>query len=220
MGSYRDLTGKRKGRLTVVREVDRPNGASVRHYWLVRCDCGNKRVMSSSDFNRKTTFSCGCYQREAASKRAYEQHLTHGKSGTRLYSIWTSMIRRCENKRVKVYCHYGARGIKVCEEWRTNYLAFERWMLENGYDESAPRGKCTIDRIDVDGDYCPQNCRIVTQKEQCSNKRSNRYIIYNGEKKTMSDWAREYGMSANTLRDRLSYGWPIEECLKRPLRRW
>ena len=220
MSEFQDLTGKRKGRLTAIKEVDRPDGVKNRHYWLVRCDCGNECIMKSSDFNRKTTVSCGCYQRENASKRAYEQHLIHGKSGTRLYTLWAAMIRRCENDKCKEYPLYGGRGVSVCKEWRSNYPAFEKWMIENGYDETAPRGKCTIDRIDVNGNYEPSNCRITTQKEQSANKRNNRLITYNGQTKTMSDWATEYGLRVGTLYDRLSYGWPIEDCLKRPLRRW
>ena len=220
MGKYQDLTGKRFGRYTVICETDRPNGKSNRHYWLCRCDCGNERVLLSSDINRGLIVSCGCFQRESASKRAYEQHLTHGMSGTRLYRIWASMIRRCELDTSKEYPLYGGRGIQVCSEWRNDFTAFQSWMLSNGYDESAPRGKCTIDRIDNDGDYCPENCRVADQKTQSRNRRNNRFITYNGITKTMSEWAEEYGISVGTLRDRLSYGWPIEKCLTQPLRHW
>ena len=220
MGIYRDLTGERYGRLTVVRHVDRPQQYQNRQFWLVQCDCGEERVMSSSEWNRHARMSCGCYQRESASKRAFEQHLTHGKTGTRLYAIWSSMIRRCETKSCKEYPLYGGRGISVCDEWRKDFTAFEKWMLEHGYDDSAPRGQCTLDRKDNDGNYCPENCRVATQKEQSRNRRSNRLLTYNGVTKTMVEWAEEYGLSVGTLRDRLSYGWSIEECLTKPLRHW
>ena len=180
MGKYRDLTGEQYGRLTVICHTDSQKNKTGQHCWLVRCDCGNERIITSSEWNRHSCYSCGCYQKEMASKRAYEQHLTHGKTNTRLYAIWNDMKQRCTNPKIKEYPLYGGRGIKVCDEWKASFTNFEKWMRENGYDDNAPRGKCTLDRIDVDGDYCPENCRIATQKQQSNNRRRNRLITYNG----------------------------------------
>lgn len=219
MGKYRDLTGERFGRLTVIAHAERPAKYKNHQFWLVRCDCGTERVVSSSDWNRHACVSCGCFQREQASKRMYEQHLIHGKTGTRLYGIWNAMKQRCFNPKCKEYRLYGARGITVCREWM-EFLPFYEWAVSNGYDENAKRGTCTVDRIDNDGSYAPNNCRITTQKVQSRNRRGNRCLTYNGETKTMTEWAEEYGLSVGTLRDRLSYGWPIEKCLTQPLRHW
>lgn len=220
MGSMEELTGKRFGRMTVIRQTDRPPGKLHNRYWLCRCDCGNEKVYCTGEINRGAIVSCGCYHREMASKRAYEQHLTHGKTGTRLYGIWNAMKDRCSNPNCKTFHLYGGRGIKVCEEWKHSFEAFSEWAVLNGYDPSKKRGECTVDRIDVNGNYCPENCRIVSQKEQCKNKRSNRMITYNGETKTMTEWAEQYGLRVGTLRDRLSYGWDVERCLTQPLRHW
>lgn len=220
MGKYRDLTGERFGRLTVVAKAQRPPKYANRQFWLVRCDCGNERVLSSGEWNRHARYSCGCYGRELASVRAYKQHLTHGHSSSRLYGIWNAMKQRCNNPNVKEYNFYGGRGIKVCDEWSHDYTSFERWMLDNGYSEEEKRGKCTLDRIDVNGDYCPENCRLATQKQQANNTRKNRLLTYNGSTKTVSEWADFMGMNANTLRSRLSYGWSVERCLTQPIRRW
>lgn len=220
MGNYQDLTGKRHERLVVTGPAPRPIGKTSGNYWYVKCDCGKELILSSSEFNRKTRYSCGCYARERASLSAYYQHLKHGKTGTRLYGIWCAMIRRCENEACKEYPLYGGRGIAVCEQWRNDYSSFEAWAIEHGYNNGAPRGQCTIDRKDVNGNYNPENCRIVSQKEQTRNKRNNRFLTYKGETKTVSEWAEIYGMNPATLYSRLSYGWEIERCLTQPLRHW
>lgn len=220
MGKFADLTGKRFGRYTVICEAERPPGKNNRHYWLCRCECGTEKVLDSASINKGAVVSCGCYQRERASKRAYEQHLTHGKTGSRLYNVWMAMKARCFNPNVKAYPLYGGRGIRVCEEWTRSFQSFSEWATSHGYDETQKRGCCTIDRINVDGDYSPENCRIATQKQQCLNRRSNRRLTFNGETKTISEWSAQYGMSIRTLSDRLSYGWDIERCLTQPLRHW
>lgn len=216
MGKYRDLAGQRHNRLTVIMEVPRPDGKKTRRFWLVRCDCGKEMILSSSDFNRPSRYSCGCYQRDSVSKRAYEQHITHGKSKSRLYSIWSSMKQRCFDRNVKTYHMYGGRGISVCSEWKDNFPSFEKWALDNGYDESLPRGQCTIDRIDVNGDYCPENCRIATQKQQSNNRRNNHTVTYRGETHTLSEWSQIVGIKQSILGARLSYGWKLDRVFCEP----
>lgn len=220
MGKFQDLAGKRFGRFTVIEPVPCPKTPKDGRYWLCRCDCGNERVYKSSEINRGATLSCGCYGKEIASKRAYEKHLTHGMSGSRIYFIWSSMKARCYNAHTKEYRLYGGRGITVCDEWLDNFESFRDWAYTNGYDENAPRGRCTLDRIDVNGNYEPSNCRITDQKTQSRNRRTTRLITYHGETKSIAEWAEQYGLRQSTLYDRLSYGWTFEKCLTQPVRHW
>lgn len=112
------------------------------------------------------------------------------------------------------YKNYGSRGITVCDEWKTDYAAFKKWAYANGYDENAPRGQCTIDRIDVNGDYSPDNCRWTTWEEQQSNKRNNVYITANGKTQTIAEWSRETGILASTINARINkLGWSPEKAV-------
>lgn len=156
-----DLKEKRFGKLTVIERTENIPKHHAR--WLCRCDCGNKHIVESSSLISGNVTSCGCYLSEA--------HKTHGKAGSRLYLIWNGIKQRCFNKNTKEYHYYGGRGITMCDEWKNNFESFEKWALSNGYDEHAKRGECTLDRINNDGNYEPLNCRWVTMKEQCKNRR-------------------------------------------------
>lgn len=137
----------------------------------------------------------------------------------RLYGVWNSMKRRCYDERHENFCRYGGRGIKVCDEWNDNFNAFAEWALENGYDETAPYGKCTLDRIDVNGNYEPSNCRFISLKEQNRNRRNNRYVEVNGRKVLLMDLCEEVGLDYSALRNRLDHGWSIEEAINTPLQK-
>ena len=143
-------------------------GANNRRHnvWLCRCDCGNEVEVIATDLTTGHTCSCGCLMRETASKTM----TTHGKTGTRLNVVWQGMLARCNNQHHKSYKNYGGRGIKVCDEW-LDFTAFEEWAFANGYDENAPRGQCTLDRIDNNGNYEPNNCRWADMKTQMQNQR-------------------------------------------------
>lgn len=158
------LQGRKFGRLTVIEL----QGTNHRRHnmWHCKCECGNEVNVSATDLITGHTRSCGCLMRETAT----ETMTTHGKSKERLYTVWQGMIGRCNRPSLKCYKNYGGRGIEVCDEWR-DYEAFRQWALENGYDENAPRGQCTIDRIDVNGNYEPSNCRWVDAKTQAQNQR-------------------------------------------------
>ena len=138
---------------------------------------------------------------------------THGKRYTKIYHIWSSMKNRCLNPMCKDYDFYGGRGIKVCEEWK-DFKNFDKWAMQNGYKEGL-----SIDRIDTDGNYCPENCRWITIREQCYNRRSNHYIEYNGKSQTITQWAEEYGITEQVLSGRLRKGWSIEKALTHPVKK-
>ena len=159
-----DITGKRFGRLVAIKKV----GTLRRHpLWECQCDCGNKTTAIVSTLKSGKKRSCGCLHLEILRTNA----ITHGHNKERLYGVWHSKIDRVENAHKKSYRYYGGRGIKVCKEWREDYEAFRAWALANGYDENAPKGDCTLDRIDCNGDYEPGNCRWVSMKIQYQNRR-------------------------------------------------
>ena len=131
-------------------------------------------------------------------------------------------LSRCEKPYSEAYKYYGSRGIKVCEEWsgEHGYENFRKWAFENGYDPDAPKGKCTIDRIDVNGDYEPSNCRWVDLKVQANNKRNNHRITINGETHTISEWADIVGIDQRTISTRIWEGWDDVKSVTQPLRVW
>lgn len=154
-----DLTGQRFGRLVVIEEAGHSSDGRVR--WLCKCDCGNyTSTPSTKTLRNGTCRSCGCIEKERPNKR------THGKSSTKLFHVWNGMKQRCYNPNNRSYKTYGSRGIKVCDEWRDDFMAFHDWAIANGYEEGL-----TIDRIDNDGDYEPNNCRWITRQENVSKMR-------------------------------------------------
>ena len=167
-GLEKDLTGKEFGRLVVIRKAEARSGTNPLCVCL--CSCGKVSNVIQENLLNGHTRSCGCLSADLASERS----TTHGKSNTRLYRIWRGMINRCENPRQESYPYYGGRGISVCDEWRSDFLCFYNWAMSHGYNPDAPFGECTIDRINVDGNYCPWNCRWVDAKTQANNKRPRR----------------------------------------------
>lgn len=215
MGKFINLTGQKFGRLLVLERVEnyiQPNG-TIKARWKCLCECGKRCIVCSSELRYGRTKSCGCFKLEKI-KANME---THGKSDTRLYIVWKSLKKRCNNPKDKYYHIYGGRGITVCDEWLHNFQAFYDWSIANGYDETAPIWQCTIERTDNTKGYSPDNCKWTTNKEQANNRRNNHLIEYQGKKQNLTQWAKEYGIKAPTLRMRLKHGWSIEKSLTTPL---
>ena len=170
--------GLRFGRLETIRLEKKG--------WLMRCDCGTEKIISITGVVRGKVKSCGCLNIEH--HKSGLNHLKHGdaKKGnvSKLHNKWRSILGRCHSSNIKITNRYGERGIKVCKEWREDYLVFKEWALKNGYSD-----KLTIDRIDNNGNYEPKNCRFVDAKEQARNRRTSRFETIDGETKTVAEWA-------------------------------
>lgn len=181
-----------------------------------RCECGTVRDVSNSNLLYGQSRSCGCLSKDV--NRGNRYGVTHGLSKTRLYHVWSSIVSRCYNHDDRAYENYGGRGIVMCDEWRNDFKAFYDWAMSNGYDPSAPKGVCTIDRIDNDGIYSPENCRWVDMQTQSNNTRCCKIVTYKGNEYTIAQLARKSGMGTATMWQRLSRGMSVEEAVETPLK--
>ena len=196
-----DLVGKQFGRLTVIGRCnnDIPQKDSK---WYCECQCGNHLIVQRSNLRSGHTQSCGCLKMDS--------NTTHGKCYTRLWRIWVNIKSRCENPNTPNFSNYGARGISICSEWENDFQAFYDWAMSNGYQENL-----TIDRIDVNGNYDPLNCRWADQITQGNNKRTNHFLTYNGKTQTIAQWANEMGIKQGTLLSRINrLNWSVERALQ------
>lgn len=193
MGRLVDIRGRRFGRLRV---VDRAGASSDnKATWECICDCGNTAVVIGRLLRCGMTRSCGCYNAEAARARATR----HGMARSSEHNIWKTMISRCGNPNNKSYHRYGGRGIAVCDRWK---------IYENFYADMGPRPRGrTIERINNDVGYCPDNCRWASSVDQGNNKTNNRWITVGDETLTAAQWARRVGIRSGTIRARLDKGW-------------
>ena len=202
----KDLTGRRFGKLTVKCLHSRPGKRGGDALWLCQCVCGNETVLPGYSLQSGNTSSCGCLVSTVGGK---------SRTDRRLYAVWASMRRRCEDANKSNYYLYGGRGIKVCDEWQ-DFNKFYEWAVANGYDATAPTGKCTIDRIDVNGDYCPENCRWVDMGIQASNRRTNVILEYKGEKRSIQELADMAGITYRGFWSRINSGWTVDEAVETP----
>lgn len=210
-----DITGQKFNRLKVVGKAGRDSRNCI--LWRCKCDCGGETITTASHLRSGHTKSCGCLMRETSAINMHNLVYKNGCSQERLYAVWSEMLLRCSNPSNKSYKHYGGRGIKVCNEWQ-DYLAFKEWAYSHGYNENAKCHECTIDRIDVNGNYCPENCRWATNAEQSVNKQDTVYVELNGERMALSQAAEKLRMNYGTLNSRINkLHWPVEKALSTPV---
>lgn len=198
-----DFIGQRFGRLVV-------NGFShsedQHRWWSCTCDCGKQHVVTSHALTSGHTRSCGCLREDFAA--AGGPNKKHGKAKTTIHNTWLNMRARCQDPANPGYVNYGGRGIKVCDRWE---------VFENFYaDMGDPPPNHSLERVNNDGDYTPDNCVWATRHEQSRNKRTNVWVTIDGETKLLSDWCKHYGISLGAVHTRLKKGWPIECALMEP----
>lgn len=198
MGKFVDLTGLNFGNWKVIQRAENKSGRS---YWLCECKCGTIKTVCGQSLTNGNSKSCGCLRDTVSSERSK----THGKTKTRLYRIWQAMKNRCYNKNAPSFKNYGMRGIRICQEWLCDFQVFYDWAMSNGYKEDL-----TIDRIDVNGNYEPSNCRWSTRTEQANNKTNNHYITIEGKTKTISQWSQIFGINPRSVSNRIQLGWREE----------
>lgn len=207
-----NLKGLRSGRLIILEEIERrvkPCGQKER---MVRClcDCGKIVEVRLNSFLHGRVKSCGCFKKDEFSKKAYK----HGLSFTKINNVYRGIKSRCYNKNCDEYKNYGGRGIKMCEEWRVNFTSFYNWAINNGYDSNKTIKEQSIDRIDVNGDYEPSNCRIVSCSIQARNKRDTKKYLYKGKLLDLKTISEKTGINYNTLWQRINkYGYTIGNAL-------
>jgi hypothetical protein len=215
-----DLKGMEFGKWIVLEQAEdyiAPKNGKHYERWRCMCRCENKTV---SDIRKSALISgkssqCVICAREISVKKASAKRITHGDYKSRLYRIWHLMKRRCYEQTNEHYQWYGARGITVCDEWRESYENFRQWAMSNGYEKTL-----TIERIDVDGNYCPENCKWATVKEQGNNRRNNICIMWNNETHTLKEWSEILDINYMTLRNRVCYHhWSIERAFTTPAKR-
>ena len=187
MGTVKDMTGYQFNGCEVLRK----NGTSKdnRAKWMCKCRCGKRFEAIGKSIRNGHTKSCGCYRKEITHNRG-KNNKTHGDTKTRLYNIYRGMKERCLNKNYESYHRYGGRGIEICDGWKNDFVAFKKWALDNGYTENL-----TIDRINNDGNYEPNNCRWVDRKTQTRNRSITKRTMFRGELVTLGEISEITGLS-------------------------
>lgn len=207
--NFIDLTGQVFGRWTVIRRAENRNERAV---FLCRCACGVEREVRSADLKNGSTVSCGCYSRELTLERSLKHGMAkRGQKKPPEYGAWSGIIKRCKNPNCKEYKNYGGRGIKVCARWEHS---FESFLADMG---QRPSSKHSIDRIDVNGDYEPSNCRWATILQQANNKRDNRRVQVGNTTMTVSEAARLFGVNCMAIITRLNSGWDVMRAITQPV---
>ena len=213
MAIHKTLTGLKFGRLTVMnlhhKQERTDRCGCFRYFYKCKCDCGKSCVVAADCLKNKHVQSCGCLQAENGTKTLTK----HGLRFTKPYRTLISMIERCENPNRPNYKYYGGRGIKVCKEWHSP-TKFYDWAVKNGHKPGL-----SIERIDVNGDYCPENCRWATPKEQANNRRNTHYVIYNGQSYKLKDLCDILNLEYKLIVDRLyKKHWSLTRAINTPKR--
>lgn len=218
MGNFIDMTGWKmwehgvpRSHWTVITRAENSSTGKVR--WVCECDCNerNVQIVQANHLREGSSLQCS----KCAHKITGESNSTHRETESRLYYIWCSMKSRCNRPTDDAYERYGGRGISVCTEWMNSFESFRNWSLDNGYQEDL-----SIERVNNDGNYCPENCRWATAIEQANNRRSNRILTYNNETHTLAEWSRLTGLDRHVITDRIDkFNWSIEKALATPVKR-
>lgn len=211
MGRIIDISGQRFGRLYVIAPAGRNTHREV--IWECVCDCGNHVIVAGYSLRCGSTTSCGCWKSEVLDSLKIRS-TKHGLSKHPLHPIWNGIKVRCNDKNRHNYMNYGGRGITICDEWKDDFEAFYNWSISHGWKQGL-----SIDRIDNDKGYSPDNCRWTDAYVQANNSRHCHYITYNSETLTISQWARKIGLKPSTLNARIKSGWSIEKALTTPLQK-
>lgn len=208
-GKILDLTGQKYNRLTAIKMVERNSSNKVQ--WLCKCDCGNLVKVTTCHLRSGHTKSCGCYNLESS----ITANITHGGTGTRLYNIWCDIKKRCLNEKYWCYNRYGGRGIKMCKDWKNDFTSFRDWSITHGYADDL-----TIDRINNDGNYEPDNCRWVTRAIQNNNTSKNHIITVNGVSKNIAQWSKYMGITRYRIDSAYKRGENLEEYVRGLLKKY
>ncbi len=195
-----DLVGSRSGMLVVLSLLR--DAVKQQTYAICQCDCGRLAKKTTSDIRRRRAKSCGCSTKHLIAIARTK----HGKRGSRVYMAWIDMLRRCGNPDVESYPNYGGRGISVCDRWKLFDLFFT--------DMGDPPSGMSLDRINVNGNYEPGNCRWATAKEQCNNTRRSRYLVVGGERMTITQAAEKYRVGKTAIKWRLDHGWTDDRAVQ------
>jgi len=214
MSAYKNIIGEKFNKLTVIAfdhkesYIDKHGKTRTREYFRCQCDCGKYHIVQKRSLISGCVKSCGCIRNL--------ENIPKELLKSRLHGVYKAIKRRCYTVSNSAYPRYGGRGITMCKEWKESFMSFYKWAMANGYDETAPRNQCTIDRIDNDGNYCPENCRWVNNKVQSNNRSNNTFVTYHGRSQTITQWAEELGINRRYLSKRIHSGDDIETVLKYP----
>lgn len=199
--------GKKYNMLTVIEPINVTlNNGNKQWLWKCRCDCGNEKVLKPLEVIKGHCVSCGCYRLKVVKTSC----LIHGESHTKLHNIWCGMNSRCDPSHVDAE-RYGKRGIRVCEEWH-DYTKFAEWARSHGYEDGL-----SIERIDVNGNYCPENCTWIPFPKQARNRRTTRWVEYQGKTMSLAEAAERAGLPYKQVHFRIKHGWTVEAALSTPL---
>lgn len=203
-----DISGQKFARWTALSYAGtHPTNRKIGSMWLCRCECGTESIISRAQLVHGKTMSCGCYRKQRST--------THGKTKTPEYNVWRLMRYRCHKPTQPGFKHYGGRGIVVCDRWRES---FENFLADMG---ERPTSAHSLERKDNNGPYDPDNCVWATKKVQVRNRRCTIRVSYNGETKTLAEWAEQFGIKLHSLRNRIFvYRWPVERAFTEPCRGW
>ena len=204
-----EMAGKQCERLLVIEKHHRDKNGGW--HWLCLCSCGKETIVNGRDLRNGHTKSCGCLIREVTGNI----NRSHGLSKSRIYKIWAGTIQRCHNPKNSDYKCYGERGIVVCNEWKNNFESFNEWAMSSGYTEDL-----TLERIDVNGNYCPENCEWILLSKQARNTRKNKLVTYKGKTQCVAAWEEELGFNCHTLWNRLyTLKWSEEQAFTQPVKK-